>query len=147
MTRQTGGPAHGRAVVIGGSMVGLAVARALSEHFREVIVIERDHYPRGAPDHRRGVPQSYHIHNLTLRGQRELDELFPGFVDEARKLGAMEIDHALDVARYTELGWGQQFESGFMALSATRILLEHAERERFFALVKNATVLERGSRI
>lgn len=142
MRRQSTEPAHERAVVIGGSMVGLAVARALSEHFREVVLIERDVFPREVPDHRRGVPQSWHIHNLTLRGQRELEELFPGFLSAAVALGAMQIDHALDVAAYTSLGWEPQYESGFIALSATRILLEFAERQRFFALTHNATVLE-----
>ncbi len=133
---------HERAVVIGGSMVGMAVARALSDHFREVVLIDRDRFPRSVPEHRRGVPQSWHIHNLTLRGQRELEELFPGFVAAAVRLGAMQIDHALDVAAFTSLGWEPQFESGYIALSATRILLEFAERERFLALMKNAVLLE-----
>ena len=56
--RQVPPPAHERAIVIGGSMVGLAVARALSERFREVVLIDRDHFPREVPDHRKGVPQS-----------------------------------------------------------------------------------------
>ena len=51
-------------------MTGMAVARALSERFREVVVVERDVLPKDAPEHRRGVQQSWHIHNLTLRGQR-----------------------------------------------------------------------------
>ncbi|MET0341434.1 MAG: hypothetical protein ABW252_10570 [Polyangiales bacterium] len=133
---------HERAIVIGASMVGLAVARALSEHFREVVIIDSDRLPRSAPDHRRGVPQSWHIHNLTLRGQHELEELFPGFIAEAVGLGAMQIDHTLDVAAFTEAGWETQFASGRLALSATRILLEFAERERFEALVKNARLVE-----
>jgi flavin-dependent dehydrogenase len=137
---------HGRAVVIGGSMVGMAVARALSDHFDEVVVIDKDHFPRAAPEHRRNVPQSWHIHNLTLRGQREIEELLPGFVEAAVALGAMQIDHALDVAAFTSLGWEPRFESGFIALSATRILLEFAQRQRFFELVKNAVVLE-GTRV
>ena len=153
MTRQVSSPSsparaaqgafpYERAVVIGGSMVGLAVARALCEHFREVVIVDRDRFPRDMPEHRRGVPQSWHIHNLTLRGQNELEDLFPGFGAEAVALGAMQIDHALDVAAYTSLGWEPQFESGFIALSATRILLEFAERRRFHALMKNATLLE-----
>ena len=140
--RQVPPPAHERAIVIGGSMVGLAVARALSERFREVVLIDRDKFPREVPDHRKGVPQSWHMHNLTLRGQRELEELFPGFVEEAVRIGAMQIDHALDVAAFVESGWETQFESGRIALSATRILLEFAERQRFMALTKNALVLE-----
>lgn len=89
-------PAHRRAIVIGASMVGLAAARALSERFREVVIIDRDRLPREAPDHRKGVPQSWHTHNLTLRGQRELEELFPGFVDEAVPLS----DFVLRAAHY-----------------------------------------------
>jgi 2-polyprenyl-6-methoxyphenol hydroxylase-like FAD-dependent oxidoreductase len=146
MSREVKQAAHERAIVIGGSMVGLAVAKALSSRFREVVVVERDQLPREAPDHRRGVPQSWHIHNLTLRGQRELEELFPGFVGEALKLGAMQIDHSLDVAAFTSLGWEPQFDSGFIALSATRILLEFAERQRFDATTPNARILE-GTRV
>lgn len=134
--------AHERAVVIGASMVGLAVARALSERFREVVIVERDSLAGDLPAHRPGVPQSWHIHNLTLRGQRELEELFPGFVETAVNLGAMRIDHALDVVAFTTHGWEELYESEFIALSATRVLLEFAERQRFRALVRNATLLE-----
>jgi 2-polyprenyl-6-methoxyphenol hydroxylase-like FAD-dependent oxidoreductase len=123
-------------------MVGLAVARALSGHFREVVVVDKDVLARDAPRHRVGAPQSHHIHNLTLRGQQELEELFPGYVDEAVRLGAMRIDYGRDVARFTELGFQPAFDSGLIALSATRVLLEFAERSRFFALTENARVLE-----
>jgi 2-polyprenyl-6-methoxyphenol hydroxylase-like FAD-dependent oxidoreductase len=133
---------HNRAIVVGGSMVGLAVARALGETFREVVVIDKDHFPVDTPEHRPGAQQSFHIHNLTLRGQNELEELFPGFVDEALRLGATQVDYAEDIARCSELGWMPRFRSGFIALSATRALLEFAERQRFRALASNATVLE-----
>jgi 2-polyprenyl-6-methoxyphenol hydroxylase-like FAD-dependent oxidoreductase len=131
-----------RAVVVGASMVGMAVARALSPHFREVLVIDRDTMPTAAPAHRAGVPQSWHIHNLTLRGQRELEGLFPGFVDKAVELGAVRLDHANDVAVLTDMGWAPQFKSDFIGLSATRVLIEFAQRERFRALTPNAHVLE-----
>lgn len=127
-------------------MVGLAVARALSERFREVVVIEKDVLSKDAPEHRRGVQQSYHIHNLTMRGQRELDELFPGFTAEALRLGAVRLDHGRDVARCTDVGFCPLFETGFEALAATRALMEFAERQRFRALAKNITMLE-GTRL
>ncbi len=123
-------------------MVGMAVARALSERFREVVVIERDTLPREEPSHRRGVQQSHHIHNLTLRGQRELDALFPGFTEEALRLGAVALDHGRDVARCTDVGFCPLFETGFVALSGTRILLEFVERKRFLELSTNVTLLE-----
>ena len=45
-----------RAVVVGGGMAGLFAARVLSEHFGEVIVLDRDHEPEGG-DSRKMVPQ------------------------------------------------------------------------------------------
>jgi 2-polyprenyl-6-methoxyphenol hydroxylase-like FAD-dependent oxidoreductase len=123
-------------------MGGLAVARALSERFREVVVIERDVLSRERPDHRSGVPQSWHIHSLALRGQRELEALFPGFLETAVKLGAVRFDHAADLVAFTNFGWEPRYESEFIALSATRVLLEFAQRTRFFDLTKNATVLD-----
>jgi 2-polyprenyl-6-methoxyphenol hydroxylase-like FAD-dependent oxidoreductase len=123
-------------------MVGMAVARALSEAFREVVVIERDNLPKDAPEHRRGVPQSWHIHHLMLRGQRELEELFPGFGDEAVRLGAVQIDYGREVARCTDVGFCPLIDTGYLALSATRALIEFAERQRFRALCTNAVVIE-----
>jgi flavin-dependent dehydrogenase len=146
MAKQTASRSFDRAVVIGGSMGGLAVARALRERFREVIVIERDVLARDRPEHRAGVPQSWHIHSLLLRGQRELEQLFPGFLEQAVALGAVRFDHAADLVAYTNYGWEPRYESEFIALSATRPLLEFAQRKRFFALNANAIVLD-GTRV
>ena len=55
---QAGG---GRAIVIGASIAGLAAARVLSDHFREVILIERDELDT-SKEPRRGVPQGRHTH-------------------------------------------------------------------------------------
>ena len=41
-----------RAVVLGGSMAGLLAARVLSDHFREVVLVERDRVPE-QPEPRR----------------------------------------------------------------------------------------------
>jgi flavin-dependent dehydrogenase len=131
-----------RALVVGSSMVGMAVARALYDHFQEVVVVERDVLSRDAPEHRRGVPQSQHIHNLMLRGQRELEELFPGFFEEALRHGATRIDHGRDVARCTDVGFCPLFETGFESLSASRALFEFAERQRFRALCPNIVWVE-----
>ena len=123
-------------------MVGMAVARALSEHFGEVVVVERDVLSRDAPEHRRGVPQSQHIHNLMLRGQHELEELFPGYFDEAIRLGATRIDHGRDVARCTDIGFCPLFETGYESLSASRSLFEFAQRRRFLALCPDIVWVE-----
>ena len=52
-----------RAIVMGGSMAGLAAARVLSDHYREVVLVERDRFG-GVSEHRRGVPQGRHMHGL-----------------------------------------------------------------------------------
>ena len=46
-----------RAVVIGSSVAGLSAARALSDKFDEVLVIERDERPTGVQP-RKGAPQT-----------------------------------------------------------------------------------------
>jgi glycine/D-amino acid oxidase-like deaminating enzyme len=47
----------GHAAVLGGGMSGILAARALSDHFAEVTIIERDQLP-DQPDFRKGVPQA-----------------------------------------------------------------------------------------
>ena len=54
------GPLQGdRAVVIGGSIAGLACAAELARRFRQVTVVERDRLA-ATGEHRRGVPQYRH---------------------------------------------------------------------------------------
>src|SRR5687768_6423519 len=69
------------AIVLGASIAGLATARALSQHFDHVTVIERDRLP-DATDSRKGVPQGNHAHGLLASGYRILDSYFPGMMDE-----------------------------------------------------------------
>lgn len=137
---------HESAVVVGASMVGMAVARALSECFNHVFVVEKDVLPVALPDHRPGVQQSHHVHNLTIRGLRELDSLFPGFSYAALDLGAVPLDYGRDVARCTDVGFCPLFESRLVALAASRSLFEFAQRQRFRALTRNVTLLE-GARV
>ena len=64
------------AVVIGASMAGLLAARALSDHFEQVTIIERDQLTDDT-EPRRGVPQGRHAHALLAGGASVLGELFP----------------------------------------------------------------------
>ena len=48
-------------------MAGLLAARVLADAYAEVVVVERDELPHAAA-HRRGVPQSRHIHGLLAAG-------------------------------------------------------------------------------
>ncbi|WP_280433180.1 FAD-dependent oxidoreductase [Nocardia brasiliensis] len=65
--RQVDGRA--KAIVIGGGIAGLLAARVLAEHYTEVLVLDRDAEP-GPEIRRRGVPQTFHLHQMLPRGDR-----------------------------------------------------------------------------
>lgn len=122
-----------RAVVVGGSIAGLLAARALSPHFREVIVVERDRFPDG-PDFRAGVPQGRHAHLLLDRGRQILEAFFPGVQAEMMAGGALTYDVARDFSFISWAGDMVRFESGVPFLAVSRIFLEHHLRRRVLAL-------------
>jgi flavin-dependent dehydrogenase len=64
-----------RAIVMGGSIAGLAAARVLSDHFRQVILVERDQFS-AVREHRRGVPQGRHTRPFS-RWPEDSRRLFP----------------------------------------------------------------------
>ena len=66
-----------RAIVMEGSMAGLVAARVLSDHYREVVLVEQDRF-ENVVEHRRGVPQSRHAHGLLASGRNKLEGFFPG---------------------------------------------------------------------
>ena len=76
----------GHAAVIGGGMSGILAARALSDHFAEVTVIERDQLP-GQPDFRKGVPQARHLHTFWAGGLRAAEQLLPASRRTCSRLG------------------------------------------------------------
>jgi 2-polyprenyl-6-methoxyphenol hydroxylase-like FAD-dependent oxidoreductase len=129
VTNGIGQPERHRAIVVGGSMAGLAAARVLSDHFREVILIERDKF--GTPgEQRRGVPQGRHTHGLLAGGLRALENFFPGFFEEAQRAGGLGIDFTRDVHWWNEQGEHLRFASGLEGLLISRPLLEGLVRER-----------------
>lgn len=76
-----------RAVVLGASMAGMLAARVVAEHYREVVVVDRD-MPSESPTQRRGVPQGCHGHVLQAGGVAVLDELLPGILEDMVADGA-----------------------------------------------------------
>ena len=118
-------PCGDRAVVLGGSMAGLLAARVLADAYAEVVVVERDELPHGAA-HRRGVPQSRHIHGLLARGQQALEELFDGLTAELVDLGAPAGDMLEDLRAYFGGHRLRPGPSGLLALQASRPMLEAA---------------------
>ncbi len=127
---QSAEPARtGTAVVIGGGLAGLLAAWALREHAREVVVVERDHYPDG-PEFRAGVPQGRHAHLLLEGGHRALDELMPGIRAELLRSGATRVLMPHGLRWLSSAGWMREFESDTGFLSCTRPLLDDAVLRR-----------------
>ena len=80
------------AIVIGASMGGLLAARALSDFYAVVTVLERDNFPLSDVP-RKGVPQGRHAHGLLARGRAVIEDFFPGWTDSrGRSVHALEIE-------------------------------------------------------
>jgi 2-polyprenyl-6-methoxyphenol hydroxylase-like FAD-dependent oxidoreductase len=122
------------AVVVGGSMGGLAAARALSEVYDHVTLVERDRLDDSTGP-RRGVPQGRHAHGLLARGREVLEDFFPGLTDELTDLGAGCIDLQ---SGFRWINGGrllcQEEPSGIVALGVSRPLLESRVRARVRSL-------------
>ncbi len=120
---------HGTAVVVGGSIAGIAAAKVLTESFERVIVLEKD----GRHSRREGRPgaaQGWHLHHLLTAGQIELERIFPGIVDDMVREGAFKVDMA-DQYRIRLGGtWKKPGTSDIQIICAGRPLLEWCVRRR-----------------
>ena len=133
-----------KAVVIGGSIAGLLAARVLSDHFKEVIMIEKDSYLDN-DDVRNGTPQANHIHTLLVRGKEILLEFFPELEKNLLEKGANRIDFLNDVRYRLPSGWAPKFNSGIVSFACTRTLLENTIRHQ---VQKNSKIrIEQGKHI
>lgn len=122
-----------RAIVLGGSVAGLLAATALSEHFEQVVVIDRDELPTD-PSDRRGVPQGRHVHGLLARGIAAINSLLPGFDDDLVTAGALRLDVQSDIHWYLDGHLVNPSRSGITGYAASRRLLEHVIRTRVHGL-------------
>ncbi len=120
---------HSSAVVIGGSIAGMAAARVLAGHFESVTMVERDRLPL-EPDHRRGVPQSFQAHQLIAEGRRVLEQLFPGLDDALSAAGAPIVDLVNDGHLHFGIGLLARGPSQAKVRNVTRIRLEWEVRKR-----------------
>jgi len=123
------GKKFGKAIVMGASIAGLWTARALMDHFEEVLVLERDHLPEGA-DFRSGAPQARQYHGLLKAGLQQLRSWFPGLEEELISAGAVPYDVTQDVQVRVRGRWYPQFRSDLVLLSCSRLLLESSIRRR-----------------
>jgi 2-polyprenyl-6-methoxyphenol hydroxylase-like FAD-dependent oxidoreductase len=124
----TAQPAATHALVIGGGISGLLTARVLLNHFERVTILERDTYPE-SPSFRPGVPQGHHAHQFLVRGQRTIEEFFPGFASRLLSHGAIEIDFAQDCVYNFGYGNSPRFSSHLRGLLCSRLLIEWQLRQ------------------
>jgi 2-polyprenyl-6-methoxyphenol hydroxylase-like FAD-dependent oxidoreductase len=126
-------PLHRQAIVLGASVGGLLAARALSDHFQRVLVLERDPL-EGDSASRKGVPHARHTHGLLAGGLAALEDFFPGFRQDLLNRGA-EVGDILDRSLWHVAG-GQhvRFNSGLTGVCQSRPVLEQVVRSRVTAL-------------
>ncbi len=118
------------AVVVGAGIGGLAAAKALSDHFDKVTILDRDALP-AEPEPRSGTPQSRHPHALLTGGQEALAELFPGFAEDIERAGAVRVRNGLDI--WWERPGFDPFpvrDLGYDSFCLSRPLLEFVIRRR-----------------
>lgn len=120
---------RGTAVVIGGSIAGIAAAKVCSETFERVIVLEKDD-PHRRREGRPGAAQGWHLHHLLTAGQIELERLFPGIVDDMVREGAFKVDMAAQYRIRLGGSWKKPGTSDIEIVCAGRPLLEWCVRRR-----------------
>ena len=126
MAAQSKGP---HAIVIGASIAGLLSARALSNYFERVTLVDRDVLPE-SPEFRAGVPQAHHFHALLARGQSIMNEFFPGLSQELTRDGAPILDWGRTMKFFVGGQWASSYENGVVTNTVTRIRLEWHLRQR-----------------
>jgi len=114
---------------MGGGMAGLAAARVLSDHYREVMLVEQDRF-ENAVEHRRGIPQSRHAHGLLASGRNTLERFFPEVFEELMSVGAVNFCITRDAYWCFNGGEHVRFESDLPGVLVSRPLIEGIIRER-----------------
>jgi len=119
----------GRVVVVGGSIAGLAVALAMAEHGREVVVLDRaDPPPEGPAAEIAGswarptVPQAQHAHTLTSLGVSVLLDRAPAVYAAALAAGAAPIEVVSTLPAH--LGGRVDGDDELVVLACRRTVLE-----------------------
>ncbi|EJV67871.1 hypothetical protein IEU_02396 [Bacillus mycoides] len=98
-----------KAIVIGGSIAGKLAAKALSNTFEEVIIVEAgEEWDGNGP--RKRVPQSNHPHVLLKGGEEALEELFSNITNELIEVGSIVNNFTRDL-KWHQFGlWKQPFK-------------------------------------
>ena len=138
MSQQTIGE---HAVVIGASVAGLLAARALSDAYERVTIIERDQLPPVGGG-RKAVPQGRHAHVMLASGLGAIEQLLPGVTEELLAAGAQPCKSLREIRLVISRHELCRDALGAEVLLASRPLIEGHIRRRVLAL-PNMTVRER----
>lgn len=124
--------AGSHALVIGGSLAGLFAARVLADYFETVTILDHDIFP-ATPDHRKGVPQSYHAHGLLATAFPILEQLFPSIMIDLRASGAATASNMVPLAIVSPKGLLPLPKNQGEFIAFSRPLLEWHVRDRVSA--------------
>jgi 2-polyprenyl-6-methoxyphenol hydroxylase-like FAD-dependent oxidoreductase len=130
---------RGHALVLGGSIAGLLAARALSDSFDRVTVVDRDSL--SGTGHRKGVPHGLHAHAILAKGREAVEELLPGLTGELTAAGALAVDLPNDLHWHNGPRPFRRAPSDLLALGVSRPALEDGIRARVRAL-SNVDILD-----
>jgi 2-polyprenyl-6-methoxyphenol hydroxylase-like FAD-dependent oxidoreductase len=122
-----------QAIVVGGSIAGLLAARILSNHFGNVLILERDRFTDNA-DSRKGAPHARHAHAVLSRAVGIFEDLFPGFFAALEANGAVKVNMCQDLGFFHFGKWKKRFSGGIYSYFQTRTFLEWKLRQRVAAL-------------
>jgi 2-polyprenyl-6-methoxyphenol hydroxylase-like FAD-dependent oxidoreductase len=117
------------AIVIGGSIAGLATASILSRYFSQVTIVDGDSFPAGPVD-RTGVPQGFHQHVLLAAGRQVMDEIFDGMDAQLEQMGAETVAWGKEVRIFAPSGRVPGFPGEIVTRPCSRALLEYVVRNR-----------------
>ncbi|WP_024804096.1 NAD(P)/FAD-dependent oxidoreductase [Nocardia sp. BMG51109] len=126
---RTRGNARRRAVVIGAGLTGCLAAHVVARHVDDVILVESDTIPETA-ESRGGVPQDRLPHMLLPGGQRALQQLLPGIVEELVDAGAVTVGLPSGIRILTTAGWLTATPADRTLLTCTRPLIDWTVRRR-----------------
>jgi flavin-dependent dehydrogenase len=112
-----------KVIVIGGSIAGNLVAKALSHTFRQVIIVETGQRWKGKAPRKR-VPQSYHPHVLLKGGEEAIEKIFPNLLDQLKEDGSIVNNFTRDLKWHHFGFWKQRFPGELVMLQQSRPMLE-----------------------
>ncbi|MBC6973387.1 glutamate synthase [Bacillus sp. Xin] len=130
-----------KAIVIGGSIAGKLAAKALSDFFQEVMILEAgEEWNEKSP--RKKVPQTYHPHVLLKGGEGAIEKLFPAIMNQLKEDGGIVNNFTGDLKWHHFGLWKQPFIGELNAVQQSRPMLEWHIQKRMSEVTNITTKYE-----